>query len=188
MRRPCRGLRRGAPSLLRRPRRFTAKADIERLEKLLRSYIYAKVPKDGDTKRQVQKSFSDFDTDGSGAVSMSEFIKALERFGMHTTGQRPGVGGLPLETVQGLFDKYDKDSSGQIDYKEFTTALFAADDAQSKAGAPPPGRSKVAKGEGCADTAYLKLSNHIFGPISRGEAHADYIGGMSGIGGGRAQQ
>ena len=148
--------------------KFVAKADIERLEKLLRSYIYAKVPNDQNTKRQVQRAFSDFDTDGSGAVSMGEFVKALERFGMHTTGQRPGVGGLPMDVVQSLFDKYDKDGSGSIDYKEFCVALFAPDEPPPPP--PPPPGGKAAKGEGCAETAYLKQSNHIFGAIARGEA------------------
>ena len=60
---------------------------------------YAKVPNDQNTKRQVQKAFGDFDVDGSGTVSMSEFIKALERFGMHVAGQRPGIGGLPMDVV-----------------------------------------------------------------------------------------
>ena len=77
-----------------------------------------------DTKEETMKVYKMFDTDGSGAVSMSEFVKTLERFGMHVAGQRPGIGGLPMDVVQSLFDKYDKDSSGQIDYKEFTAALF----------------------------------------------------------------
>ena len=80
--------------------KYVAKADIDRLEKQLRAYIYAKVPNDQNTKRQVQKAFGDFDVDGSGAVSIGEFIKALERFGMHCAGQRPGVGGLPMDVVQ----------------------------------------------------------------------------------------
>ena len=195
--------------------KFTAKADIERLEAKLRAYIYAKVPNDQNTKRQVQKAFSDFDTDGSGAVSITEFIKALERFGMHCAGQRPGVGGLPMDVVQGLFDKcardprpyplrpaphrnvphslhhlrtlcdsslsvapfcpkrvrrYDRDSSGAIDYKEFTSGLFAKDDAMAAPPSGPAPSARPTKGGGlCAETAYLRESNHIFGPLARGE-------------------
>lgn len=172
--------------------KFTAKADVDRLEKQLRAYIYAKVPNDQNTKRQVQKAFGDFDTDGSGAVSMSEFVKALERFGMHVAGQRPGIGGLPMDVVQSLFDKYDKDSSGQIDYREFTAALFKGDEAPILPPAPENGKQKGKAGIKkplCDDTAYLKMSNHIFGPISRGETHdPGRPGGLGGIAGKGAQR
>lgn len=115
----------------------------------------------------MEKAFNDFDLDKSGQVSINEFIKALERFGMHVQGQRPGIGGLPLEVVQALFDKYDKDASGAIDYKEFTTGLFAADDAAAAPPPlPPPSGKKI--GKQCTEqTAHLKLSNHIFGPMAR---------------------
>ena len=147
--------------------KFTAKADVERLEKLLRQYMYAKVPNDMNTKRAVERSFSDFDTDNSKNVSINEFIAALERYGMHVAGRRPGAGGLPMNVVQSLFDKYDIDGSGTIDYKEFTKGLFAADDKQNEALPPPPPAKKVGKRDVCEDTAYLKMSNHIFGGESR---------------------
>ena len=78
----------------------------------------AQVPNDMNTKRAVERSFGDFDTDSSKSVSINEFIAALERYGMHVAGRRPGAGGLPMAVVQALFDKYDVDSSGSIDYKE----------------------------------------------------------------------
>ena len=128
---------------------------------------YAKVPNDQNTKRVVERAFNDFDADGSRNVSISEFISALERFGMHVAGKRPGVGGLPMDVVQALFDKYDKDGSGAIDYKEFTTGLFAADDEQAKPPpGPPPPTKKIGKPVHDA-TAHLKESNHIFGPLAR---------------------
>lgn len=151
--------------------KFTPKADVTRLEGLLRQYLYAKVTNDSNTKRHVMLAFQDFDTDGSGQVEFEEFVKALERFGFHVAGRRPGVGGLPVDVVQSLFDKYDRDSSGAIDYKEFTTALFAADDEAAKPPPAPPGNISGQKGKakGCEDTAYLKMSNHIFGGASRDE-------------------
>jgi hypothetical protein len=135
--------------------KFTAKAEVDRLEKLLRSYIYAKVPTDQNTKRQVQKAFGDFDIDGSGCVSLTEFIKALERFGMHVAGQRPGIGGLGMDVVTSLFDKYDKDSSGAIDYKEFTAALFKSDEPSPLPPAPAgPQKGKAGiKKNLCEETA-----------------------------------
>ena len=59
--------------------KFTAKADIEKLEKALRAYMYAKVPNDMNTKRAVERSFADFDTDGSKCVSIDEFISFAVR-------------------------------------------------------------------------------------------------------------
>lgn len=153
---------------------FTASADVDRLEGLLRQYMYAKVPNDQNTKRIVERAFSDFDRDNSKSISIDEFIKALERFGMHVQGRRPGVGGLPLGVVQALFDKYDADGSGCIDYTEFTKGLFRKDD-ELAAPPPPPAESQrkgIPSASGkkalCEVTSYLKLSNHIFGPASRG--------------------
>ena len=93
------------------------------LEKKLRAYMYAKVPNDQNTKRAVQRAFTDFDLDGSGAVSIGEFIKALERFGMHVAGQRPGVGGLPMDVVQSLFDKYVSMSMAMATYMSMSMAM-----------------------------------------------------------------
>lgn len=77
-----------------------------------------------NTKRAVERSFGDFDTDQSKSVTINEFIAALERYGMHVSGRRPGAGGLPMGVVQALFDKYDVDSSGTIDYKEVCAVEF----------------------------------------------------------------
>jgi hypothetical protein len=147
--------------------KFSAKADIDKLEKSLRAYMYAKVPNDMNTKRAVERSFADFDTDNSKCVSINEFISALERYGLHVAGRRPGAGGLPMSVVQGLFDKYDTDSSGSLNYKEFTEGLFSVDAVQPLP--PAPQGKRVGKRDVCEDTAYLKMSNHIFGGRSREE-------------------
>ena len=72
-----------------------------------------------------------------------------------------------MSTVQGLFDKYDSDSSGSLNYKEFTEGLFSVDDVQPLP--PAPQGKRVGKRDVCEDTAYLKMSNHIFGGRSREE-------------------
>ena len=80
---------------------------------------------------------------------------------------RPGVGGLPKETVQALFNKYDTDGSGAISYKEFVTALFA-DEYKSTQDAAPP---KSLTGKTCyKDNEWLKGSNGIFEGIFGGPA------------------
>ena len=78
----------------------------------MRALADAKTPPNTNQRRTAELAFKSLDTDGSGGVSVDEFIKALERFGMHVQGMRPGVGGLPKDTVQALFNKYDTDGSG----------------------------------------------------------------------------
>ena len=92
--------------------KFTARADVERLEKALINQIFSKAVSDTQLKRQVEAQFAQFDVDKSGNVDIDEFCKALEKFGMHVAGRRAGVGGVPMDVVQGLYDKYDVDSSG----------------------------------------------------------------------------
>jgi hypothetical protein len=66
-----------------------------------------------------------FDLDGSGCVSQSEFLKAVERFGLHVRGKgRTGIGGLPESSVLALFDRYDVDASGTLSFKEFASAFL----------------------------------------------------------------
>ena len=85
--------------------KFTPRADVDLLEKQLRKSIYEKTPPNTNSKRTAELAFKSLDTNNSGGVDIDEFIKALERFGMHVTGMRKGVGGLPKETVQALFNK-----------------------------------------------------------------------------------
>ena len=34
---------------------------------------------------------------------------AMERFGLSVSGETAGMGGIPLDVLQGLFDRYDSD-------------------------------------------------------------------------------
>lgn len=146
--------------------KFTPRADVDRLEKQLRKSIYEKTPPNTNTRRTAELAFKALDSDGSGGVSLEEFIKALERFGMHVAGMRQGVGGLPKDTVQALFNKYDADGSGTISYKEFTDALFADEDPKAQEGASAP---KSLTGKTCyKDNEWLKGSNGIFEGIFGG--------------------
>ena len=44
-----------------------------------------KTPPNTNTRRTAELAFKALDTDGSGGVNLDEFIKALERFGMHVS-------------------------------------------------------------------------------------------------------
>lgn len=44
-----------------------------------------KTPPNTNMKRTAELAFRALDTDGSGGVNLDEFIKALERFGMHVS-------------------------------------------------------------------------------------------------------
>lgn len=146
--------------------KFTPRADVDRLEKQLRKSIYEKTPPNTNQRRTAELAFKALDTDGSGGVNLEEFIKALERFGMHVAGMRQGVGGLPRDTVQALFNKYDADGSGAISYKEFTDALFATEEPKAQ---DAPSSAKSLTGKTCyKDNEWLKGSNGIFEGIFGG--------------------
>ena len=97
--------------------KFTSRADVDLLEFKLKSTIYQKTPPNTNSRRTCELAFRHLDTNGSGVIGLDEFIKALERFGMHVSGVRPGPGGMPRETCQALFNKYDVDGSGNLSYK-----------------------------------------------------------------------
>ena len=146
--------------------KFTPRADVDLLEKQLRKSIYEKTPANTNSRRTAELAFKSLDTDGSGGVSVDEFIKALERFGMHVAGMGKGVGGLPRATVEALFNKYDTDGSGNISYKEFTDALFADEEPMQQPGKDAP---KSLTGKICyKDNEWLKGSNGIFEGIFGG--------------------
>jgi hypothetical protein len=117
-------------------------------------------------QRTAELAFKALDANNSGGVDIDEFIKALERFGMHVVGMRKGVGGLPRETVQALFNKYDADGSGNISYKEFTDALFVLEEPPAQASNT---EHKSLTGKACyKDNEWLKGSNGIFDGIFGG--------------------
>ena len=83
---------------------------IDLLEREIRKSIYAKSTQ-ANPQRVLEKTFGVLDKDGSGEVSIDEFVGAMERFGLHVQGLRPGLGGLSMKVVQALFDQYDSDGS-----------------------------------------------------------------------------
>jgi len=85
-------------------------------------------------EKALKNAFKQFDTDGSGEVSFSEFALAMERFGLAVKkpGTR-GAGGVPPEVLRGLFDRYNKDQSEALSYQEFSDGLFKKDEAAAEA-------------------------------------------------------
>lgn len=90
---------------------FVPAAQISELELILKKAIYQKKKHVSET-RALEDAFKLFDTDKSGSVSFKEFRAAMERFGLHVAGETAGMGGVPLDVLQGLFDRYDADASG----------------------------------------------------------------------------
>jgi len=118
------------------------KAQVDRLSEALRKSITSKVSHGTVTqiKRFTEKAFREWDQDGAGTVSMAEFVQALERFGLHTSGAgRAGAGGISMQIAGALFNRYDTDGSGVISYSEFCDQLFAEDLKYE----PPPTMPKV---------------------------------------------
>lgn len=106
---------------------FTPKGELELLEKQLREAIFRKKVAN-NPKRVLQQTFGVLDKNRSGTVDLDEFVNALEGFGMQVQGRRPGVGGLPMQTVRALFTKYDADQSGLLSISEFCDGLYAPED------------------------------------------------------------
>lgn len=106
---------------------FVPKKEIDALERLLFDASYRR--KGGSAhsqERLLNEAFKLFDVDGSGAVESSEFLKAMERFGLHVRGKgKVGIGGFKESVVLALFDRYDKDASGSLDFREFSNAFLS---------------------------------------------------------------
>eukprot|EP00659_Diplonema_papillatum_P022940 gene22940-35165_t len=69
---------------------------------------------DMKTREKLKQTFELLDEDGSGAVSLQEFLKVMER---HSFVDRDDV-------LTALFHKYDFDDSGALNYDEFCRGLY----------------------------------------------------------------
>lgn len=107
---------------------YVSEGDMSMLEGILVKNIYGKST-GVSMDKTLAKAFKQFDTDGSGEVSFSEFSLAMERFGLSV--QKPGSrskGGIPPEVLRGLFDRYNKDMGEGLSYLEFSNGLFKKDE------------------------------------------------------------
>jgi len=65
---------------------------------------------------RVVDLFHDWDEDGDGFVSLTEFRQVLPLIGLHD---------VPRDRIDALFRSFDKDGSGKLEYREMYTALRA---------------------------------------------------------------
>ena len=117
------------------PPREVGRGEIMRLTQELRQSIHARSCTGRGEKSILRKAFKDIDADNSGTIEMPEFLRALERFGLHTstTGLKGGRGGVDDIAVRALFESFDADGNGYLDYAEFEEKLL-----QPERPAPPP--------------------------------------------------
>jgi len=117
------------------PAREVSRGEVARLQRELRESIMARTSYHRGERGTLRKAFADFDTDSTGLIDITEFSRALERFGLHTAehGLKGGAGGVSRELVQALFNSFDTDRSGSLDYAEFEEALL-----QPERPHPPP--------------------------------------------------
>jgi len=138
---------------------YAASADVERLQRELKASIYQKSTS-SNQQLVAEQAFKQFDYDGSGSVSMSEFITALERFGLLIVDPKDKCpGGWPREVVVALFSRFDADGSGSLDYKEFAGALYR--DEREPAAAPqmdPALRQALRNLQGALDEGFVSRS------------------------------
>jgi len=147
---------------------YVASAEINRLEQKLKASIYEKSTSVNE-RNTAEQAFKNMDLDGSGNVSLEEFIAALERFGLQVVGAKDKCpGGWPREVVAALFSRFDADGSGSLDYKEFCKALYANEMRyEPKRTVGPPRNAQTGRliGKPCyPPNEWLKESNHIFDP------------------------
>lgn len=73
---------------------------VHRLERDLRAAVFARCDGSNSEMRVLKKAFAFMDLDSNNLISLDEFARALERFGLHTSEARRGIGGLSRAAVQ----------------------------------------------------------------------------------------
>jgi Ca2+-binding EF-hand superfamily protein len=94
---------------------------ILRLEDILYEKIRQRTKPTEDEGRAILRVFRFFDSDNSGAVTITEFKSALERFGCTFSSAE----------LTALFRYYDLDRSGKLDYEELSKAMAKKGSAQT---------------------------------------------------------
>lgn len=89
-------------------------AELDRLEEMLRRKVAEKTRGAAGEAGVLRKAFRFFDADESNRITMDEFRRALEVFG------------IPLERrhTEGFFSRYDPNGDGMIQYDEFIQTIL----------------------------------------------------------------
>jgi Ca2+-binding EF-hand superfamily protein len=90
----------------------------EQFEKILKEKLSQKSTVHTSEETLLIRYFKYFDLNNSGTVSLSEWLRAVEKIGIVVDD---------ISELEGLFTSYDKDQSGSLDYKEFSSSLFGED-------------------------------------------------------------
>jgi len=104
---------------------FVPSRDVDMLEAMLFETTRCKIRGSQHAQeRLLIDAFKQFDADGNGVVDKTEFLRAMERFGLPVKGKgRAGLGGLPEAVVFALFDRYDTDGNGGLTFREFSNVF-----------------------------------------------------------------
>jgi Ca2+-binding EF-hand superfamily protein len=93
-------------------------SSVDRMEAMMREKLHQRT-KTGPF--QLRKTFKFFDRDGSGAIDIGEFSRALELMGFQFTDMQ----------ILALFGRYDKDVYGEILYQDFVDTCAEDDTIRS---------------------------------------------------------
>lgn len=88
-------------------------SELDKLEKMLYESARQKSNGTSEPKKKVQQVFNHFDEDESGRLTINEFGRALERFGLC----------LAQEQLRDFFKRYDKNGDGTLDIQEFSGCI-----------------------------------------------------------------
>lgn len=99
--------------------------EIDRLESMLYESVHQKVSSMRNEVRTLSETLNSMDRDGDGFLELREFVKAMERFGLHVDGHGcAGHGGLPEALVLGFFGRYDTEGSGRLNARLFVETFL----------------------------------------------------------------
>eukprot|EP01029_Cantina_marsupialis_P029648 TRINITY_DN781956_c0_g1_i1.p1 TRINITY_DN781956_c0_g1~~TRINITY_DN781956_c0_g1_i1.p1 ORF type:complete len:300 (+),score=98.12 TRINITY_DN781956_c0_g1_i1:78-977(+) len=85
-----------------------------RFEDILHEKVRQKSRNSENQKLRLKQMLKFFDTDQTGTVTIDEFGRALERFGIC----------VERKNLRSIFQRYDQDRSGFIDIEEFAAMVF----------------------------------------------------------------
>jgi len=100
--------------------RYTATRAVDELERMMRVKIWQKSTRAKNERKTLEGAFKQFDSDGSLMISLAEFAKAMERFGLYASPDQ----------IESLFNRYDADADGKVSPAEFMQILEVADEVQ----------------------------------------------------------
>jgi len=113
---------------------------VDKIEQSIRDKVWQKSAPGGSDAKALIKAFKYIDMGNKGTVVLTDFKRALERFGIVVKD----------EEMKGLFDRYNIDGKDVIDYESFSNTLFddsalpaskstkASSSAPTSSAPPPP--------------------------------------------------